>query len=454
MASNLLNTLEKIEKGRKKCIKLANEVNYPLPENASLEQIAQCINAQGYVDEYYENYKAWFSKDFSALPEGKLRLPDDLEKLGRRAFYYGENLNIIWPRNLKTIGEFAFYQSTFADKTLNIPETVTRIEQNAFDYCKNMTINIPSSVTYLGNNAFSHSGSSTVINFDGRVKNLQYTFGDGNSSGTGTDGVVNLTDDAIATIETIGGSTFQNRILSKVPWNSNTKFASSHSTAFQYCRWMCPVTLPKHLVEGVTIELSSQCFQGNEFTQGFEFEEGFPITTISSYCMSGAKFNNDVLRLPETLKTIGSQSCYGICKYNVTTPSNNSTPLDRIEVPNKDSVTIVSQSFNNAYYKNLIIYAQNLTMSSSNSALSMANSSTAQGNVVFLNMKTVPTITSNTFSTSNLSKGSAKVYIPDDLVEEAKAKQYWSGIASYIKPLSEWPLYSEYADDILPREEA
>lgn len=453
MASNLLNTLEKIEKGRKKCIRLANEVNYPLPEDASLEQIAQCINAQGYADEYYESYKAWFTKDYSALPDGKVRLPDEIEKLGNKAFYYGENIDFIWPRNLKEIGTSTFSRVTFKNNVVDIPNTVTTIGSNAFDYVKNVTYNIPSSVTNIGSSAFGHSTSCT-INFDGRVENLVSTFSDGNTSTVGIDGPVNFTDEAIACIKTIGLNAFNNRELNKLPWNENTRFASTHTYAFQYCRWLLPVVFPKSLyADGIT-ELSSQVLQGNEFRQGFEFEPDIPIKSFGTYAMNHTKMNNDKFIIPENVTTFNTQCCASVCKYNEQTPTSTTTQLDTIEVTNKSSVTIGNQAFNNAYYKDIIIYAPKLTMNNSNQAFMMTSSSSAQGNVVFLNMETVPTITSNTFSTSNLSKGSAKVYIPDDLVTEAKAKQYWSAIASYIKPLSEWPLYAEYAEHILPREGA
>lgn len=461
MASNLLKTLEKIEKGRKKCVKLANEVNYPLPEDASLEQIAQCINAQGYADEYYADYKAWLSKDFSALPEGKLRLPDDLETIGDRAFYYQTDLDFIWPRNLKRIGSNAFRNGSFKSRVIDIPNTVTRIDTYAFDYLSGAhTINVPSSVTTIAGYTFLHTPTNTVINFDGRVKTLEMsTFGNGNSSSTGIGATINMTDEAVDCIETMKSSVFECSVLPRVPWTEKTKLglstdSSPASSVFKYVKWLCPVKIPSTLWYEKYTTIGGSQFAYGWFTEGLEFDSDIHSTILDSYSFQGVRVSNDVLEFPESVNNLSTYACKDMCKYNATTPSSTNTKIDRLIFPNKEKMTFSSQSLNNVWANNIIIYAKTLTMTSSSQCFTMSSSTSGCGNIVFLNMDSVPTIVSNTFATGNFSSGKSFIYLPDDLVAEAKAKQYWSSVASYIKPLSEWPLYEEYKEHILPREEA
>lgn len=461
MASNLLNTLEKIERGRKKCIQLANEVNYPLPEDASLEQIAQCINAQGYADEYYDCYKAWLSKDFSTIPDGKLRLPDDLETIGNRAFYYQTDVDFIWPRNLKRIGESAFRNGSFKSRVIDIPNTVTRIDTYAFDYLSVAhTINVPSSVTTIAGYAFLHTPKGTILNFDARVKTLEMsTFGNGNSSGVGQGATINITDEALDCIETIKSSVFENANLTRVPWTEKTKLGlsteySSPGSTFKYVKWLCPVKIPSTLWHENHTSIGSSAFAYGWFTEGLEFDSGLHRTILDNYSFQAIRVNNDVLEFPESINNLGSYACKDMCKYDVTTPSSTSTKMDRVIFPNKEKMTLNSQALNNVWSNHIIIYAKTLIMNNSQQCFTMTSSTSGCANIVFLNMESVPNIVSNTFNTGNLSKGGSYIYLPDDLVAEAKAKQYWSSFASYIKPLSSWSLYSQYAEHILPREEA
>ena len=70
-------------------------------------------------------------------------------------------------KNLKTIGEEAFRDSSVEDIT--IPDGVTQIGKYAFEYCKNIkSIIIPYSVTEIGDNAFCYWGLYQTIIVEGR----------------------------------------------------------------------------------------------------------------------------------------------------------------------------------------------------------------------------------------------------------------------------------------------
>ncbi|MFI3202432.1 MAG: leucine-rich repeat domain-containing protein [Eubacteriales bacterium] len=67
--------------------------------------------------------------------------------------YIGDNICIIVPEGVTTIGENAFVESDIS--TIEFPESVTTIETNAFVNCGNLSkVSIPSTLTYLGDDAF------------------------------------------------------------------------------------------------------------------------------------------------------------------------------------------------------------------------------------------------------------------------------------------------------------
>ncbi len=57
--------------------------------------------------------------------------------------------------------------------------------------------------------------------------------------------------------------------------------------------------------------------------------------------------------------------------------------------------------------------------------------------LIIRNTSVVPTIQSNTFTSSAIASGTGYVYVPDNLVESYKTADVWSTYANQIKPLSE-----------------
>ena len=75
---------------------------------------------------------------------------------------YNGTKKIILPDNIITIGDFAFYGSTF--ERIQIPNSVTTIGESAFEETKNLTeVSIPKSVTSLGQYVFTNSSVEKVI---------------------------------------------------------------------------------------------------------------------------------------------------------------------------------------------------------------------------------------------------------------------------------------------------
>jgi hypothetical protein len=122
---------------------------------------------------------------------GALNLPNTLTRIGNEAFYgCGGLTSVIIPSGVTSIGDYAF---DLCDglTSVNIPEGVTSIGVAAFYGCGGLTsVNIAGSVTRIGNNAFASCGALTSVIF-GAGSNIttawtNYTFSTRGSSYSGT----------------------------------------------------------------------------------------------------------------------------------------------------------------------------------------------------------------------------------------------------------------------------
>lgn len=85
-----------------------------------------------------------------------LEIPDSMTEIQDSAFSNFQARTIILPDTLKVIGEEAFREATFTK--INLPEGLERIEKGAFvGIWPEANIHIPDSVTYIGDYAFSKS---------------------------------------------------------------------------------------------------------------------------------------------------------------------------------------------------------------------------------------------------------------------------------------------------------
>ena len=83
----------------------------------------------------------------------------------------GKVVNIFVPDGIETIGKNAFkkwFEEWDKKITITLPETVTRIEENAFAWIS-ATYFFPSSLKYIGSGAFVDA-SSITIHFNGTLK--------------------------------------------------------------------------------------------------------------------------------------------------------------------------------------------------------------------------------------------------------------------------------------------
>ena len=88
--------------------------------------------------------------------------------------YIADDLHVIIPSGIRIIGEDAFYDSKI--KSITIPESVSVIEESAFEACKNLTyISVPSSVQKIGGRAFMDCWNLKRVDFKCKVEDLDYS---------------------------------------------------------------------------------------------------------------------------------------------------------------------------------------------------------------------------------------------------------------------------------------
>lgn len=113
---------------------------------------------------------------FSDTIKGALQfvnIPDSVTRIANGAFEDCINLtNIIIPDSVTEIGEYAFYGCTELT-SVTIPDSVTEIGSEAFLGCTRLaSITIPNSVTAISNFAFAHCESLTSITIPNRVTKI------------------------------------------------------------------------------------------------------------------------------------------------------------------------------------------------------------------------------------------------------------------------------------------
>ena len=134
---------------------------------------------------YYSNYRTsndiigsymFYNPDYSPISPcaiSKINLPNSVTGIEEGAFKSCTRLTDINIPNSVTSIEWATFYSCTRLTDINIPNSVTSIERSTFYSCTGLTsINIPGSVTTIGSNAFYDCTSLTDINIPNSVTSI------------------------------------------------------------------------------------------------------------------------------------------------------------------------------------------------------------------------------------------------------------------------------------------
>ena len=139
------------------------------------------------------------------------------------------------PEGCSNIGHYAFYACTELT-SLHIPNTVTKISQNAFSMCYKLKTELPDSVTYIGTSAFDSNGHQIITKLPSELKTI------GNTAFQYCSAPFTLSE-IPAKVETIGKLAFHN-CTGFTELTFKGKPISIYSNSFQGCTNLLNIYVP------------------------------------------------------------------------------------------------------------------------------------------------------------------------------------------------------------------
>ena len=249
----------------------------------------------------------------------ELAIPYGITKLREYAFSYSAIKNVTIPETVTKINNNAFYWCTSLTK-ITIPNSVTDVGYNTFQYCTYLqNITLPNNITYLGDNIFKDCTALTEI--------------------TIPDSVINL-----------GGNCFEGCTkLQKVILPKNLQKIMSYT--FKKCTSLTEITIPSSITNfgynifdsctslkkvilqnGITLLGQSMFNQCTSLTE-IAIPEG--ITQIPSGCFSGCTTLTEIT-IPSSVTKINSYS------LTIGSSTNKSTIIIKSTTP----PTLISGAIN------------------------------------------------------------------------------------------------------------
>ena len=222
---------------------------------------------------------------------GRLDLPTTLTTIDENAFVDTEYTSVTLPHSLKTIGDYAFYEVPLEQK-LTLPAKLTSVGGHAFEGTKITGVTIPDGVTTIGERAFANTPIQDHV--------------------TIPDGITYLGKEAF----------FKTNISTVFLPNNMTTLSQG---LFQGCKNLNLVYIPDNFTD-----IDSYAFDGceslttirfsvNTATMGEYSLQGTPIDYVkvpsNVAVLSRGVFKNSnnlvSLTLPANLKTVESEALYG-----------------------------------------------------------------------------------------------------------------------------------------------
>ena len=233
-----------------------------------------------------------------------ITLPDGLESIGSRAFYYCASLTAIdIPSSVTSIGEEAFRSCTSL-KDVTLPDGLESIGSYAFNSCTSLTaIEIPSSITSIAENTFGGCTSLKDVTLPDGLESIgSYAFRD----------CTRLTAIEIpSSITSIGTSAF-NGCTSLAAVTLPEGLQSIGVAAFRNCSALTSIDIPASVTS-----IGKSTFDGCTSLAAATLPEG--LQSIGEYAFQNCSALTSI-KIPGTVKTVGMcsfQDCSGLASLEL-----------------------------------------------------------------------------------------------------------------------------------------
>ena len=294
---------------------------------------------------------------------GTQRLPIEFDRLGNGlpiVFYdgnqdgiYTKNISFADDNKIKAVSKFAFYNNPYIETVdLSNCTNLTTIEEGAFMNCKNLKrVILPNSVTKIEKNAFA--GCTKLVSTSSEIMNLTNVTYIGPGAFKGDTGTDFTTIQLSSSIETLGAHAFYGCTrLQEIEVPASITNVGDY--AFSQCTSMNNAKVyNKKLSEGEFSEctslariylndeittISASCFKNSNAgevnyitklptaTDSMEAGLGFPhsLTTIEEYAFYGSSIKE--VSLPDATTTVGDYA-FALCKVIASVDLNKITLL-------------------------------------------------------------------------------------------------------------------------------
>jgi len=271
------------------------------------------------IADTYDNLpvKAIYAEAFKGTNITSIEIPDSVTRIGEDAFFNCDSLtSIVIPEGVTSIGSEAFYGCSSLT-SIEISASVTSIGASAFYNCSSLTsIEIPNSVTSIGYDAFYNCSSLTSIEIPDSVTSI----GDGAFAGCSS-----LTEVTIPnSVTSIGASAFYN-CTSLTSIEIPNSVTSIGKYAFYWCSKLTSIEIPNSVTS-----IDAYAFSGCKSLTNVIFGENSQLTSIGSYA-----FNNCHSSLYLTENNLKYVKAKGNSYYILIEVSNNNFSTYKINSQTK-----------------------------------------------------------------------------------------------------------------------